>query len=56
VDGHESRLYNDVVDMRFSDDRTSVVFVARDGGKFLRVLYDLGNSSPMTAELAPAAY
>jgi hypothetical protein len=56
VDAHESRLYNDVVAMRFSDDGTSVVFVARDGGKFLRVLYDLGPSRPVTAELMPPSY
>jgi hypothetical protein len=51
VDALESRLYDDVVDARFSEDGTSAVFVARDGGRFLRVIYDLSPSRPVTAEL-----
>lgn len=56
VDAQESRLYDDVVDTRFSEDGTSVVFVAHDGARFLRVIYDLGPSRPVVAELAPASY
>ena len=51
VDAQESRLYDDVVDTRFSDDGTSVVFVAHDGARFLRVSFDLGSSQPVVASL-----
>jgi hypothetical protein len=56
VDGHESRLYNAVVDARFSDDGKSVVFVARDGGRFFRVTYDLGTAGPVMAAVVPASH
>ena len=56
VDAQESRLYDDVVDTRFSEDGTSVVFVAHDGARFLRVIYDLSPSRPVVAELLPASY
>jgi hypothetical protein len=42
VDGHESRLYNRLGDTHFTDNGRSVVFVARDGGRFFRVTYELG--------------
>jgi hypothetical protein len=56
VDAHESRLYNDVVDTRFSEDGMSVVFVARDGGRFFRVTYELGTAGPMMAAMVPALH
>jgi hypothetical protein len=55
VDGHESRLYNDVVDTRFSEDGQSTVFVARDGGRFFRVTYELGAAGPQRAALPASA-
>jgi hypothetical protein len=55
VDGHESRLYNAALDARFSDDGRSVVFVARDGGHFFRVTYDLAAAGPVMAALLPAS-
>ena len=53
VDGHESRLYNAAVDTRFSDDGKSVVFVARNGGRFFRVTYDLVTAGPVMAVVLP---
>jgi len=41
VEGHESRLYDEVSNARISADGKSVVFVARDGARFLRVTYAL---------------
>jgi hypothetical protein len=41
VDGHESRLYDEVSNARISADGKSVVFTARDGARFLRVTYAL---------------
>jgi hypothetical protein len=55
VDGHESRLYNATVGARFSDDRKSVSFVARDGGRFFRVTYDLVTTGPVMAALVPGS-
>lgn len=46
VDGHESRLYDDVTYPRFVPENKTVAFVARDGARFLRVTYDLGAASP----------
>jgi hypothetical protein len=55
VDGHESRLYNATVGTRFSDDGKSVSFVARDGGRFFRVTYDLVTTGPVMAALVPGS-
>lgn len=41
VDGHESRLYDTLAAVRFTDDGKAVTFVARDGSRFLRVTFAL---------------
>jgi hypothetical protein len=41
IDGHESKLYDDLVGMRFLEDGKLVAFVARDSMRFLRVTYTL---------------
>lgn len=41
VDGNESRLYDDVIGVRFVEDEKSVAFAGRDGMRFLRVTYAL---------------
>src|SRR4029077_10498514 len=39
VDGHESRLYDAVANTHYLSDGETIVFVARDGSRFLRVTY-----------------
>lgn len=41
VDGHESQLYDGVIDTRFASGGKLVTFIARDGRRFLRVSSNL---------------
>lgn len=41
VDGHESKTYDELAGMRFTEDGTALIFVARDGVRLLRVTYQL---------------
>jgi len=45
VDGHESRLYDDVLGVWFIEDEKLVVFAGRDGMRFLRVTYALNSTT-----------
>lgn len=41
VDGHESRLYDTLTGVRFTEEGKAVTFVARDGSRLLRVTFAL---------------
>ncbi len=47
VDGHESRLYDTVTNIRYLSDGKSVAFVARDGSRFLGVTFALSSSTSL---------